>query len=288
MPFIARRASTLLAGLLALAVFLLLSGASARAAKPAPYLALGDSVTFGYQEATVQPPPDYMNAASFHAFPEFVGDALRLGTTNAACPGETTASLINPSAPSNGCENYFPISDSGYRTVYPLHVKYEGSQLSFAVHFLKMHPRTRLLSLMIGANDLFLCQRTTSDGCVGELPATLAKVTRNVHRILVAIRNRADYHGRIVLVHYYSLNYSSSFITGTVTALNAADDAGAKGLRVLRADGFGQYQRGSAHSGGDPCRAGLLTQLSGGGCGVHPSYAGHGLLALAVERALPR
>jgi hypothetical protein len=34
------------------------------------------------------------------------------------------------------------------------------------------------------------------------------------------------------------------------------------------------------------CDAGLLTQLSGGDCGVHPSYAGQCLLALAVERAL--
>jgi hypothetical protein len=140
---------------------------------------------------------------------------------------------------------------------------------------------------MLGANDLFLCQRTTSDGCVSELPATLSKVTRNLRRILTAIRNKARYSGRIVLVHYYSLNYSSSLITDTVKALNGAADAATKGLRVQRADGFGQYRRGSAHSGGDVCTAGLLTQLSSGGCGVHPSYAGHGLLALAVERAIP-
>jgi hypothetical protein len=54
------------------------------------------------------------------------------------------------------------------------------------------------------------------------------------------------------------------------------------------ADGFGEFRRASAHSGRKPCTAGLLTQLSTGGCGVHPSYAGQGLLALAVERVIRR
>jgi lysophospholipase L1-like esterase len=251
-----------------------------------PYLALGDSVTFGFEESQVQPPPDYKDAASFHAYPEFVGDAVGLRVRNAACPGETTASFIDPSAPSNGCENLYPNVSSGYRTVFPLHVAYEGSQLSFAVKFLKSHPRTGLVSLMIGANDLFLCQRTTDGRCGAERQTTLATVTDNVHRILAAIRNKAKYRGRIVLPSYYSLAYANPTISETVQGLNAAIDAGAKGLRVTRADGFGEFGRGSEHSGGSACVAGLLTQLSGGDCGVHPSYAGQSLLALAVERAL--
>lgn len=292
MPLTARRASALLAALLGIAILLISSGAAARggarANQAAPYLALGDSVTFGYEEPQVQPPPDYTKPASFHAYPEFVGDALHLRATNAACPGETTASFINPNAPSNGCENIYPISSSGYRTAFPLHVAYRGSQLSFAIRFLRTHPRTRLVSLMIGANDLFLCQRTTSDGCTSERQATLEKITRNIHRILAAIRNKANYDGRLVLLHYYSLNYAVPSINEAVQGLNSAGDAGAKGLRVIRANGFGQFRQGSAHSGGSPCTAGLLTQLGGGGCGVHASYAGQGLLALAVERAIPR
>ncbi len=247
----------------------------------APYLALGDSITFGYEEPQVLPPPEYTKPASFHAFPEFVGDALHLRPTNAACPGETAASFINPNAPNLGCE-------PGYRTAFPLHVSYKGSQLSFAIRFLRKHPRTRLVSLMIGANDFALCQRTTSDGCTSERQATLDKITRNIHRILVAIRNKANYEGRLVLLHYYSLNYAVPLFNETRQALNSAADAGAKGLRVIRADGFGQFRQGSAHSGGSPCTAGLLTQLGGGGCGVHPSYAGHGLLALALERVIRR
>jgi lysophospholipase L1-like esterase len=280
----------MLAALVGIAILLVSTDGAADGAshshKQAPYLALGDSVTFGFEESEVRPPPDYEDAASFHAYPEFVGDALHLRTRNAACPGETTSSFIDPNAPSNGCENVYPNSSGGYRTAFPLHVSYEGSQLSFAVKFLKSHPRTTLVTLMIGANDLFLCQRTTNDRCASERQATLATVTGNVHRILATIRKKAKYDGRIVLISYYSLAYTNQTVNDTVQGLNAAIDAGAKGLRITRAAGFGEFAGGSDHSGGSACAAGLLTQLDTGGCGVHPSYAGQSLLALAVERAL--
>src|SRR5947208_20683 len=69
------------------------------------YLALGDSVTFGYQEPQVVPAPNYQDAASFTGYPEQLGPQLKLNVANAACPGETSTSLINPKAKSNGCEN---------------------------------------------------------------------------------------------------------------------------------------------------------------------------------------
>jgi lysophospholipase L1-like esterase len=261
--------------------------AAAAAAAGARYLALGDSVTFGYREPSTRPSPNYNNADAFQGYPEHMGRALRLRVANAACPGETSASLIDPKAPSNGCENINgqPV---GYRRSYPLHVHYTGSQLAYAVDYLKKHPGTRLVSLMIGANDVFRCQRSTTDGCVSEFQATLDTIKKNVRRIVSAIRNKADYDGQLVIVHYYSLDYNSAFITGAVQALNGAQDAGAKGFGFDVADGFGKFRRASRHSGGSPCKAGLLTQLKGGGCGVHPSYSGQGLLALAVERPFSR
>jgi hypothetical protein len=59
------------------------------------YLALGDSVTFGYEEPAVVPAPNYPNAASFANYPQELGAVRGLKVTNAACPGETSASLIN-------------------------------------------------------------------------------------------------------------------------------------------------------------------------------------------------
>ncbi len=252
------------------------------------YLALGDSVTFGYMEPTVVPAPTYGNAASFPGYPEQLGARLRLSVANASCPGETAASLVNASAPSNGCENNpAGVSANNYRN-HPLHVKYKGSQLAYALSYLHRHHNVRLVTLMIGANDFFLCQETMSDGCAStaEQNATAAKVTKNVHTILSAIRNKAGYTGQLVIVNYYSLNYSVPAVNAQSQLLNKVQDNAAKPFGVRIADGYGELEAGSAHSGGNTCTAGLLTQLSAGGCGIHPSYAGQALLAQALEKMI--
>lgn len=246
------------------------------------YVALGDSVSFGYQESTVVPTPDYHRAASFLGYPEQLGMALHLRVTNLACPGETSASLINAAAPSNGCEN-------GYRKVFPLHVRYHGSQLAYAVSFLKGHKNVRLVSLMIGANDLFLCQRVTKDACTGraEQRAVLAKISRNVRLILSAVRGQAHYGGQLAIVSYYSLNYGSAFVNTQSKALNNAMNNAAKPFHVAIANGYGELRAASIRFGDSPCLAGLLTQLGAyGKCGVHPSYAGQALLAKALAAAI--
>ena len=90
--------------------------------------------------------------------------ALHIQVSNASCPGETTASFYVPGAPSNGCENS-PGSSIGYRTEYPLHVQYWGTQMQYALKYLAVHRHTRLVTIDIGANDVFLCQETTADAC---------------------------------------------------------------------------------------------------------------------------
>jgi lysophospholipase L1-like esterase len=251
------------------------------------YLALGDSVTFGYMEATVVPAPNYGNAAAFPGYPEQLGARLHLSVANASCPGETSSSLINVSAPSNGCENNPAHTSQNYRD-NPLHVKYKGSQLAFALSYLRSHHNVRLVTLMIDANDFFVCQETTADGCAStaERNATVASVTKNVHTILSAIRNKAHYNGQLVIVNYYSLNYSAPAVNAQSQLLNTVQDDAAKPFGVKIADGYGELQVASEHSGSNTCTAGLLTQLSTGGCGIHPSYAGQALLSQALEKAI--
>ena len=43
--------------------------------KGSTYLALGDSVTFGYEEPQVVPAPNYQDASSFIAYPELLGSS---------------------------------------------------------------------------------------------------------------------------------------------------------------------------------------------------------------------
>lgn len=299
----ARRVAGLVA-ICVLASLALASGpASAKSHKPATgakklnnlpvtagsrYLALGDSVTFGYEEAAVVPAPNYHNAASFAGYPEQLAGALHLSVANAACPGETSSSLVSTTAPSNGCENNPSHSGSNYRPSFPLHVKYTGSQLAFALSYLRRHHNVRLVTLMIGANDFYVCQETTPDACAStaERNATAATVTKNIRTILSTIRDKAHYEGQLVIVNYYSLNYASPSVNDQSRLLNRLQDAAARPFHVKIADGYGQLRAAAVHSGGNTCTAGLLTQTGPGACGVHPSYAGQALLAQAVEKVI--
>jgi lysophospholipase L1-like esterase len=274
----------------------------ARPAKQLPvttgarYLALGDSVPFGYREQNSIPAPNFSKPRTFVGYPEDVAANLGLTLANAACPGETTASFLNTKAQSNGCENSYPAGPHpiGYRTLYPLHVPYTSaseSQMTFAIRYLKAHPSTRLVTLMIGANDGFLCLRRTSDSCFKEFSALQAKITKNTTRIFKGLRNKAHYQGQIALVTYWSLNYRNSADTFESQGLNAALEKAAKPFHVEIANGYKQFRLASAQGHGDPCKAQLLTALSGadkGTCGVHPSLSGAAVLAQAVEQAIKK
>jgi lysophospholipase L1-like esterase len=246
------------------------------------YVALGDSVTFGYQEKQVVPAPDYRRASTFFAYPEQLGASLHLKVTNLACPGETSTSLINQRS-TLACEN-------GYRQSFPLHVSYRGSQLGYALSYLRRHRGVRLVSLMIGANDDFLCQNTSPDHCTSpaDLNGVAARISQNLKTILSRVRTRAGYKGQLVVVNYYSLNYTSPLVNGLLGLINRTVDRAARPFHVEVADGFSIFRAASQRFGSQPCLAGLLTQLNGqvGNCGIHPSYSGQALLAQAVLKAI--
>ena len=109
------------------------------------YLALGDSVTFG-DSPLVNP----YDTDGFIGYPTPVARALGLRLTNAACPGATSSYFISLAGSDWSC---IP-----FRSKYPLHVNYTTSQLDFAVSFLRSHHHMQLVTLMIGANDLFQLQ----------------------------------------------------------------------------------------------------------------------------------
>jgi lysophospholipase L1-like esterase len=251
------------------------------------YLALGDSVAFGYVPPTAVPPPNYLDAGSFAGYPEFLAQRLHEHVANASCPGETSTSMLVAGAQSNGCENS-PGSPIGYRTGFPLHVQYAGTQMQYAVHYLRVHRHTRLVTIDIGANDAFLCQETTADQCTStaELAGVASQITSNIGTIFQDLRHAGHYHGPIVALTYYSLSYSdpaqiasAQFLDTTIAAATTANGG-------IVADGFGAFQGPSAAYGGDPCAAGLLIKLPDGTCNIHPSPAGHKLLAKAILKAI--
>src|SRR6185437_8782083 len=127
-PTAVRRLLALTAAVL-LAVVVAAIGAAPISADPVTgtdangtYLALGDSVAFGFVPADAAPAPNYEDAHSFLGYPEFLAQQLNERVTNASCPGETSTSMLVAGAPSNGCEN-LPGSPTGYRTLFPLHAE---------------------------------------------------------------------------------------------------------------------------------------------------------------------
>jgi lysophospholipase L1-like esterase len=266
-----------LAGLLAVPA----SAASQSNHNPNNYLALGDSVPFGYNPLLVHPG---VNPDVFVGYPQLASDLFRPQKKlfNASCPGETSTSLITGTRPDNGCQDY-------RQFIGPLHVAYAGSQLEYAKSYVAANPRTGLVTMMIGANDLFLlldsCASSPDPDCIEDgLPGVLTTLASNLTTIYSALR-QAGFQGDLVAVTYYSLNYGDPLGTAVVTALDStlAGVTTAFGGRV--ADGFGEFQAAAAAFGGNSCTAGLLIHLTPTTCDVHPSPAGAALLADAVRDA---
>lgn len=271
---------------LLVAVGLTLTAASPALATPAPpptYLALGDSVPFGYYENAT--PAVYANPANFIGYPHYVARATGLSLINASCPGETTDSFMSITATSNGCENRDGVP-GGYRSVYPLHANYGMtlvSQLQYAQYVLETTPNVRLVTIMLGADDGFLCAESPLPSyCTGSTDyAGIAQHVRtNMNTILQALRS-TGYTGRIIAVTYYSLNYASAQANTGTLLLNGGIDAAAIANHASIASGFLAFLLPSLRAGGDPVKAGLVRPND-----VHPTLRGQRLLADAVESVI--
>jgi lysophospholipase L1-like esterase len=166
------------------------------------YLALGDSLAFGYQQVTFNENGPAENPEAFDkGYVDDFARALRmrdprLAVVNDGCPGETTDSLIE-----GPCR---------YQLAFPLHHPYSGgpstSQLSDALAFLAAHRNfVDPITIDIGANDAIAvlegCNRQPP--CVGEhAPALIAHVAANLRLILSDLRQAAP-HAKIVVLGLY-------------------------------------------------------------------------------------
>ena len=242
------------------------------------YLGLGDSVSFGF---ITQAGFEYVNPDNFIGFPTYVGQASKLNTTNAACPGETTGSFLSATAPDDGCQ--------AYRAAVPLHVSYSSTQLDFAVSFLKSHPGAPLVTVGLGANDLLLLRNACGGDptCIGAgLQQVLGAVTANLQEILSDLR-ATGFKGIIIVVNYYSVDYSDPTETGLTTALNQAIAAAASAQTgTVLADVFTAFQSATTPVGGHTCNAGLLNASPANqfSCDIHPSQSGQLLIGKVVAQ----
>lgn len=273
----------------------------ATAGEKVTYLALGDSIAFGFDPRIPIPSP----ASSYIGYPETIAalSSPLKWLANLACPGQTSGSfLLGPlgAEPSRHCEfKLLPNStyEPGYKAI-GLHVPYQVSQMEEALFILNAEKNhMKAVSLNIGANDLILLQET----CVAQHPqqdptpciiagldATTTTLANNVATILEKMRSEGGYSGPIALVTQYSPDYQDELQTGALALANTKMVAKALPLGVRIADAFSDF---AAASAGKPCDAGLLvvvgtTPQGKNICDAHPSERGRAVLAATLLRAL--
>lgn len=272
-----RLAACLVAALAAALMLVPTAPADARQAE-VPYLALGDSLPYGWDIVT-QP----INAApdAHVGYPEMLATRSPLAVTNASCPGETSGSFLNRATPDNNCG--FVESTFGLKAEWD-----GGSQLDFAVDFLASNPDTGLVTLQLGANDLFLCQDGDGGCSQGEFIDVLRTTAMNISIALGTMR-AAGYDGPIVLVGYYALDYGDPFqafiADASRQALQRIVDFGDFG-DVALADGFAAFEQATRRADGNPWAADLLLVRDDGELDVHTTPRGDRVLAQAVRRAI--
>jgi hypothetical protein len=272
------------------------------------YLALGDSVAFGYNP--VDAVNDPTNLKAFVGYPELIS-LSGIPVANASCEGETTSSFM-AGPPDHGCFGWRTGGDA-------MHVPYVNSpyetQLQFALGYLATHPNTATVTVGIGANDLLMLQDKCIANpapypdpltCIGaQAPGVIKQAASNVATILGAIRTPGafpgypGYTGQLAVVTYYALNYSNpadpnlQSIYGLDQAIVTAAQtlsAAPYNMNISVAKGFTAFGAiANVVAAGDSCAAGLLYPTPNGPtkCDKHPSALGQATLAAAVAAAVP-
>lgn len=234
------------------------------------YLALGDSLAFGFQfEIFNQHYPSVPPELFSHGYVDDFSQMLQriqpdIQTINFGCPGETTDTFIH-----GGCVYTL----QGFQ----LHNSYSDSQLDEAIQFLHAHPgQVSPITFNLGTNDLkvltTLCGSDISCYYI-QGPIVLDQISANLNQILGALRVAAP-NSEIITFTNYSVSFlSDPRFLELSNAFNAVIFTTASANRVRVADVFTAFN-------GPPQPETIcnLTLICTSGDG-HPSDAGYQVIA---------
>ncbi|HEY2052452.1 MAG TPA: SGNH/GDSL hydrolase family protein [Solirubrobacterales bacterium] len=298
----------LLIGAVALVPLGALALAPAAGAAGSTYLALGDSLAYGYHQAQFQEElkeKGFVEAANFDdGYVDDFGAGLRffnhkLKIVNDGCPGETTETMIHGS----GVGPEF-CAGGPTGTPFPkafLHHAYPGTQLEDALAVAK-EPGVGTITLDIGANDVlqFLahtCGFPATFTCSeGQVEAEFGHIAANVGLILGQLRAAAP-KAKIIFVSQYNPFPTVLAPEGrgdaTVEALNGvlkqvASNFGVKFANTARVINFSGTHGGP--EAGDIRTVCAFTAMCPGGvfnpaspeADIHPTKAGYAAMAAVV------
>ena len=266
------------------------------AASNSRYLALGDSISFGYHP--LPPPPQPIQ--SYVGYPEILDPLVPKQEINLSCPGQTSASFLSGSSatevPGENCE-FISAQLPGWKAAnFPLHNSYTGTQADYAVSQLLANKSIDLVTISLGGDDLLFVQYmcggpanpkfvTCVQGALSDPKGALFAYGNNLGTILAKIREEAQYTGTIVLVKYFATS-TDPLVKQAIGALNQVMAQVGSQFGAKVADAYTAFQIASIPYGGDPCKAGLLVRLSPTTCDVHPTRLGQDVIATTVLIAI--
>src|SRR4051812_24737864 len=142
------------------------------------YLALGDSIAFGYNPLVIP-----VNLDKYVGYPAIVSNLIHRKVANASCFGESSGSFLVLGAPDTGC--------AAWRASLPLYVSYSRTQMQYALDYLTANSKkTDLITIDIGVNDLgvLLASCNFDLSCASNgLPGTLAAYAQHLTAIFGGI-----------------------------------------------------------------------------------------------------
>lgn len=266
-------------------------------------LALGDSITFAWNPH-VEKDLTKVDPKKYPGYTDVLGKRLGLGVDNAACPGETSGAMLDARAEDNGCREN--------RATYPMHYDWStptgdapATQIELARTYLEEAVAAgrapELITMTIGGNDLLLlkkhCQHgILSGGCqLLHLPFTVHAFGEHIQKLIAAI-DATGYTGTLVIVSTYAPDYSDAIAKLALVQMNkelaehvGEASRGLHGLRVRIADAYGAFEKRAQPFGGKTCETGLLIKNDDGKtCDIHPTAAGHEVIADAIQEAIGR
>lgn len=255
------------------------------------YLALGDSLAFGYSQARFEAlAPQGDPAAGFDTgyvddFAAYLRNFQQhLQVVNDGCPGETTVSMIE------GVCAY----EHGPPPL-PLHHPYEGSQLADALAVIHAsNPNSvTTITLDIGANDAIgvavgLCK--LEPACVAEhAEALLAHIGSNVAFILGQLRAAAP-RATIIVVGLYdpfavlaATEEEAQRLNALTEQLDAVLAQAAAGAGALFANTFPVFNVGGTLEAEKTSLCTLTNMCSHNPPDIHPTDLGYEEMAEAIE-----
>ena len=241
------------------------------------YLALGDSITYGFQ-------PNKPKAAPPTAFDSGYVDLFaarlrklspKIQVVNYGCPGESTRTFV-----AGGCE--------GRGDVRALHASFKGTQLDAALAFLRAHPgQVGPITLTLFGNDWF---PVVFDRCKGKVPcvrrrapAEIASFGSRLTSILERLRATAP-TTEIIVTGAWNIDPASlEQLRPVYRSLDAAIARAAATTRSRFADTFSVFNP----TGSPPAQKARLCALSFicAKGDPHPSDAGYRAIAEATMAA---